>query len=579
MIAPAQPTGGWRRASAYALALAVIGTVANLVFSRMGFMPLDHSIVFDGGWRMLDGQVPWRDFVTPAGVVPSAMQAVFFAVFGVNWFAFCLHSSVVNGLFAATLFVLLAILRLPRPLAFFYSLCAVFFFYPPIGVPYMEQHSFFFTLAALTCAVAGNYAERVRAQALLWAAVPLLMLLAFFSKQVPFLFGAVALPVVLVLPGRSAIRTRAIACATSTAAVLALAALAGLALRVNPGDFAEYSFVRPAHVSEARVHTLSTLAATVGTGGIAQAERMGIRSARSARWLYVAALVAVPFVSLLRARRGAAPPPAAGDASRLSCALLLSPIAFGTSLLLQVFTNNQGQNALAFYPVSAGLLHAALCAELRLVGLGGQAEPGGRRSRAIAGVAAVVAVSIVPVLGWTTDTINFARNVDGTRMVNDLRFDPGLAAASAPRLPPGMEFVRWAAPAEYRLDGWADLVAFLRGRDGDVLIIGDNLVTYGLARKRSMAPNLWFHPGLSMPAPGEAALSRYEDELLARLQARHVRYIVLEGQRTWARLTVDQLPRFNAWFTRFWCRSRDFGENHVYERCAAGDATRASADR
>ncbi len=76
----------------FALALFVVGLLVNLSFARMGFMPLDHSIVFDGGWRMLNGQVPWRDFVTPFGVVPSAMQAIFFALLGTTWFAFCLHA-------------------------------------------------------------------------------------------------------------------------------------------------------------------------------------------------------------------------------------------------------------------------------------------------------------------------------------------------------------------------------------------------------------------------------------------------------------------------------------------------------
>lgn len=44
------------------------------------WMPLDPSIVFDGGWRLLSGQLPYRDFGTPRGWVPIALKAFFFVV-------------------------------------------------------------------------------------------------------------------------------------------------------------------------------------------------------------------------------------------------------------------------------------------------------------------------------------------------------------------------------------------------------------------------------------------------------------------------------------------------------------------
>jgi hypothetical protein len=51
---------------------------------RRGFLPLDQSIVFDGGWRVFRGQIPFVDFVTPAAIVPSVMQAAIFRVAGVT---------------------------------------------------------------------------------------------------------------------------------------------------------------------------------------------------------------------------------------------------------------------------------------------------------------------------------------------------------------------------------------------------------------------------------------------------------------------------------------------------------------
>jgi hypothetical protein len=184
-----------------------------------------------------------------------------------------------------------------------------------------------------------------------------------------------------------------------------------------------------------------------------------------------------------------------------------------------------------------------------------------------AGLIAVLVISIVPVRDWTLDTITFANEVDATRMANDIRFSAKLAAASAPQLPPGMQFLRLNAPSYYHLEGWAGLVGFLRSHDGNVLIIGDNLVTYALARKPSIAPNLWFHPGLSMPAPGEPAFVRYEYQVMSRIQNRDVRYVVLEGDATWAGIQIGHLAKLNAWLTSSWCQTRTFGTNRVFERC------------
>ena len=361
MISPRDP---------FLLALVIAGLVVNLGFARMGFMPLDASIVFDGGWRILSGQVPWRDFNTPYGVVPSAMQAVFFAVIGRTWLAFCLHSSVVNGAFAALLYVLLVLLRLPRPLAFFYGFCASFFFYPPVGVPFMEQHSFFFTLAAITAAVAGNYATQERTQWWLWAAVAPLALLALFSKQVPFGFAAPALPLLLLLPGPSHLRTRVTALASGVAACAVLLGLLILVLDISWSTMYEYSFVRPREVGGLRTTGASQLAERVARryDNLPTAMGLGfIRNAVVLFWISIAAFPVMLGIWLVGRRHDAE---MTGDMTRLSCALLLAPLTYVSSKLLGFVANNQTQNSVAFYPVGAALLHAALCAQLRILGRG-----------------------------------------------------------------------------------------------------------------------------------------------------------------------------------------------------------------
>src|SRR6185436_9354625 len=120
-----------------ALGVALAGVAVALHYGRIGFMPLDQSIVFDGGWRVLNGQIPIRDFATPTGLVPIVVQAAFFRLMGATWFAYCLHAALANGLFAVLARVLLRRAGASPWLASLYALLSAVVFYPPFGVPYM----------------------------------------------------------------------------------------------------------------------------------------------------------------------------------------------------------------------------------------------------------------------------------------------------------------------------------------------------------------------------------------------------------------------------------------------------------
>ena len=95
-----------------ALSLAVIlfaaGVVYCLYYGRIGYMPQDSPSVFDGGWRILTGQIPFRDFTLSNAIVPVFLQAFFFKIWGVNWFVYCLHAAIFNGLFLRSCFFLFA---------------------------------------------------------------------------------------------------------------------------------------------------------------------------------------------------------------------------------------------------------------------------------------------------------------------------------------------------------------------------------------------------------------------------------------------------------------------------------------
>jgi hypothetical protein len=103
--------------------------------------------------------VLYRDFMAAAGLMPAALQALFFAVFGVTWFAYVLHAAVCNGLFAVLAFALLRLFDLEPHWAAWWAALSALTFYPPMGVPYLEHHAFLFCLCAL---VSGGVARRRR---------------------------------------------------------------------------------------------------------------------------------------------------------------------------------------------------------------------------------------------------------------------------------------------------------------------------------------------------------------------------------------------------------------------------------
>src|SRR5262245_3613933 len=65
-------------ASPAQLVLFAAGAALVLYYGRIGFNPFDNGIVFDGAWRLLNGQRFFADFVTPNGFTPIVMQTWMF---------------------------------------------------------------------------------------------------------------------------------------------------------------------------------------------------------------------------------------------------------------------------------------------------------------------------------------------------------------------------------------------------------------------------------------------------------------------------------------------------------------------
>jgi len=127
------------------LALLAFSLYLSFKAGERGFFAFDQSIVFDGGYRVACGQIPYKDFLLPWGPVVLWVQALFFKLLGVNYFAYLAHAAVVN---ACATFSSILILRFLFPteklISYFAGLLTAVWFYPPFATPWPEQMAFFF---------------------------------------------------------------------------------------------------------------------------------------------------------------------------------------------------------------------------------------------------------------------------------------------------------------------------------------------------------------------------------------------------------------------------------------------------
>jgi len=536
---PALPTEAPRSPAALRhaarAALFAIGVALSLAYGRRGYMPLDQSIVFDGGWRLLSGQVPFRDFHAPNGFVPHLIQAGFFAVLGVNWFAYCLHAAVVNGLFAVVAFEVLFFAGSKPAHAFFYAALSALVLYPPFGVPYMDQHAFFFSLLAVAVALAARTSARERARRWLFFALPWVFALAYLSKQIPSVFVFPVALAIALWPGPGFVRRLALVAAGALAVACALALVLAL-LEVDLARLDYYFRELPAQEGGRRIDKY--------VPNLREAsQRMGRTEERFGLWAI--ALVRVPgpalaFVFGLAAWAARRRAPEVGRALLRSAGLAL----FAVALLFVCFgfialTSNQAEIGMPYVFVSLALIDLAIRG-----GAGAAIQLGARGGRYAGSVLALGFACVAAHDAW-----RFNEDVNETRTVNDIAWDPSIAERAAADLPEGLEFLRWQVPermVKYTPADLRGLIAYLRSRPENVLLVSDASIVYGLAGKRSMAPSLWFHPKLTIPPPESPWFGDYEDELIEKLEREDLRLVVLEGEKTWIGRKLSDWPRFEA---------------------------------
>ena len=163
------------------LLLGIFSISINNFYGNIGIFPMDTLGFFDTAYSILLDKHPFRDFWIFTGPLVDYIQAVFFKLFGLNWSSYVLHASFFNLLISFFVFFTLNKHGLNVYISFFYSFLFSVLCYPVAGTPFAYHHAFILSLISV---LTFTLAVKTKSN-LYWFMLPIFMVLAFFSQQVP----------------------------------------------------------------------------------------------------------------------------------------------------------------------------------------------------------------------------------------------------------------------------------------------------------------------------------------------------------------------------------------------------------
>jgi hypothetical protein len=520
--------------------LSVFAALVALDSAPKGYFPLDQSIVFDGGWRLLIGQRPVVDFSMPSGLPPSALQALFFFALGPSWLAYGLHAALANAGFSMIVYILLRQAGAPRSTILIASAASAVVFAPPIGTPYPDLHAFLFSVAAIAVVAArrGSAPESIWSAGSNAAAATLLLGLGFLSKQSPATFLAPIIAGLWILrstlpKGLRVLGARLVGAAAALVCLLtALRAWTG----ASTHELIQELVATPASVGRGR---LSWLVDERAARVLAELFRTWLRPS------LLLAFLALAFGWWLLERRSA-------RASHLNQPSSIRPALSTREVVLLGFAllvASGAYGATTFRPMSSSLVLVFL-----VVGLFAAAVA--RWVTLLPGRSPLASLVILTVnVVITLDAWHFHSSVNLTRASIGLVWP----APPEPATVKGLDWLQWALPA---FVPWspADLEALtqaLEAEPGDLFILGDTTLLAALVRKTPTSPVVWYHPRLTVPWRRTGPSPAFQKDLVRRLE--RSRLVVLEGPATQMGVGLDQMPVVVAYLETQVLSRRRFG--------------------
>ena len=110
----------WRGTCSFLIFL--FGVIICHYTGSRGVFPIDSFSHYDSGYRILNGEHPFRDYWIVSGFFIDYVQSIIFYLLGTNWQVYLLNASILNGLTALLVYKLFNKLRLDFKLSFFYAI-------------------------------------------------------------------------------------------------------------------------------------------------------------------------------------------------------------------------------------------------------------------------------------------------------------------------------------------------------------------------------------------------------------------------------------------------------------------------
>ena len=121
----------------------------NHYYGFKGLTPLDDFLNFNCGYRILSGDIPFKDYYSITGPVLCIIQNFFYKIFGVNWFSLVAHASVSNVILCTVFYFYLKKMDTPYYLIILLCLGISILGYPNNGVPGVDHHGWILSICSL----------------------------------------------------------------------------------------------------------------------------------------------------------------------------------------------------------------------------------------------------------------------------------------------------------------------------------------------------------------------------------------------------------------------------------------------
>ena len=133
----------------FILLLSIFSLLITFYYGYIGILPIDSFLIYDAGYKVLNGFHPFKDYWSITGPILDYIQFFFFKILGVSWFSYVLHSALINLILTIISFNFLTSLGLKKLNSFIYSLSISILAYPSAGTPFMDHHAVIFAFISV----------------------------------------------------------------------------------------------------------------------------------------------------------------------------------------------------------------------------------------------------------------------------------------------------------------------------------------------------------------------------------------------------------------------------------------------